>query len=131
MTVPTWKNATTLDLVLINMYDYFSKPQAYPPFGLSDHSTIMVTLVDERHSINTRKVIETHDKGESCKAALGRYQNDIDRSLLCSPLKRCQEIWVMFQEVVPLGLNVLVPVKQVHICSANAPWMSSRVKTLS
>ena len=38
---PTRRQAT-LDLFLTNMYDYFSAPECFPPFGLSDHATIIV-----------------------------------------------------------------------------------------
>lgn len=40
-------------------------------------------------------------------------------------------MWITFKEIVHTGLNILMPVKQVRICSANAPWMSSRVKALT
>ena len=37
--VPTRKNAT-LDLVLTNLKVHYENPQAFPPFGLSDHNVI-------------------------------------------------------------------------------------------
>ena len=40
--VPTRKKAT-LDLILTNMHEYYSPPQAYPPFGLSDHNVVVAT----------------------------------------------------------------------------------------
>ena len=40
-------------------------------------------------------------------------------------------MWVTSQEVVHTGLNILMPVKQIRICSADAPYMSSRVNALT
>ena len=48
--VPTRKKAT-LDLVLTNMHEYYSPPQAYPPFGLSDHNVVVATPVDGKRNI--------------------------------------------------------------------------------
>ena len=38
--LPTRNNAT-LDLILTNMHENYSMPKVYPPFGLSDHSTVV------------------------------------------------------------------------------------------
>ena len=40
--VPTRKNAT-LDLVLKNLKVHYENPQAFPPFGLSDHNVILTS----------------------------------------------------------------------------------------
>ena len=49
--VPTTKK-TTLDLILTNMYEYYSLPQAYPPFGLSDQNVVVATPMDGKRNIN-------------------------------------------------------------------------------
>ena len=54
--VSTRRNAT-LDLVLTNMHDYYYSPQAYPPFGLSDHSTVVASPKVKEHKSNTKKVV--------------------------------------------------------------------------
>ena len=38
--VPTSKNAI-LDLILTNLQAHYENPQAFPPFGLSDHNTVL------------------------------------------------------------------------------------------
>ena len=43
--VPTRKKAT-LDFILTNMHEYYSPPQAYPPFGLSDHNVFVATPME-------------------------------------------------------------------------------------
>ena len=53
--VPTRKKAT-LDLILTNMHEYYSPPQAYPPFGLSDHNVVVATLWMESVTSKTKKL---------------------------------------------------------------------------
>ena len=36
------RGARTLDLILTNVAIYYDTPQSFPPFGLSDHSTIVM-----------------------------------------------------------------------------------------
>ena len=38
--VPTRKNAV-LDLILTNLAGHYANPEAFPPFGLSDHNTVL------------------------------------------------------------------------------------------
>ena len=58
--VPTRKQAT-LDLILTNMHEYYSPPQAYPPFGLSDHNVVVATPTGGRRNINNKKVTIRRD----------------------------------------------------------------------
>ena len=83
--VPTRKKAT-LDLILTNMHEYYSPPQAYPPFGLSDHNVVVATPMDGKGNINNKKVTMRRDLRTSNKAALGRYLMQINWPLLVTLL---------------------------------------------
>ena len=61
---PTRKNAI-LDLVLTNMHDYYADPQHFPPFGLSDHHTVIVEAEVRESSRQSPKFILKRDKWES------------------------------------------------------------------
>ena len=37
------RGEATLDLVLTNMHEFYKSPQVFPPIGLSDHNTIVVS----------------------------------------------------------------------------------------
>ena len=50
MKVMTRKKAK-LDLILTNMHEYYSPPQAYPPFRLSDHTVVVATATDGKRNI--------------------------------------------------------------------------------
>ena len=38
----------TLDLVLTNVHEFYTSPLAFPPFGLSDHSTVEASPTSEK-----------------------------------------------------------------------------------
>ena len=69
-----------LDLFLTNMYDYFSAPEGFPPFGLSDHATVMVKPKIRVPNQHTWKSIIIRDVRESNMASLGRYFAGMDFS---------------------------------------------------
>ena len=121
--VPTRKKAT-LDLILNKMHEYYSPPQACPPFGLSDHTAVVETPKDGRHNINSKKVTMRHDLWTSNKAALGKYLTQINWPLLFTSLVSCEDKWQVFHEVIHSGLKIIMPAKQVKICTANVPWMN-------
>ena len=127
--VPTRRKAT-LDLVLTNMHEYYSPPQAYPPFGLSDHNVVVATPVDGKRNINNRKVTMRRDLRTSNKAALGRYLTQINWPPLLTPLVSCEEKWQVFQDVIHSGLDTIMPAKPVKICTADVPWMTESLKSL-
>ena len=49
------------------MHDYYYSPQAYPPFGLSDHNTVVASPKVKEHKNNTKKVITRRDRRRSRK----------------------------------------------------------------
>ena len=127
--VPTRRNAT-LDLVLTNMHDYYYSPQAYPPFGLSDHNTVVASPKVKEHQSNTKKVITRRDQRKSRKDEMGRYLSLVDWSSMSAPLNSCEEMWNGFYGVVHTGLDLLMLEKQIRICTADAPCMTHKLKSL-
>ena len=124
------KKKATLDLILTNMHEYYSPPQAYLPFELSDHNVVVATPMDGKHNINNKKVTMRRDLRTSNKAALGRYLTQINWPLLFTPLVSCEEKWQVFQDVIHSGLDTIMPAKPVKICTADVPWMNESLKTL-
>ena len=60
------------------MAKLFSQPEINPPFGLSDHSTVLLNP-NERTlaAMSTRKQIFVRDKRQSKKDSLARYLLEI------------------------------------------------------
>ena len=79
--------------------------------------------MDDNRNINRKKVVMGRDPCASNNAALARY-------LTLAPLDSCEEKWKVFQDVVHTGLDILMPVKQIRTCTADAPWMNQRLKSL-
>lgn len=127
--VPTRKNVT-LDLIFTNMHMYYNKPQAYPPFGLSDHNTVVLTPKTRDQNANNKKEITKRDTRKSTKVAMGRYLNSFDWNVLFTPLYTCEEMWNTFYTIVHTGLDLLMPIKKTKICSADAPWITQKLKSL-
>ena len=123
MNVPTRQNAT-IDLVISNLHEYYSPPQAYPPFGLSDHNVVMAAPIHGKRKTNTKQVITKRDTRPSCKAAMGRYLINVDWPSLFLSLESCDEKWGIFQEVVHIGFDLIMPMKQFRIDTADAAWMT-------
>ena len=78
-------------------------------------------------NINSKKVTMRRDLPTSNKAALCRYLIQINWPLLFTPLVSCEEKWQVFQEVLHSGLKIIMPAKQVKICTANVPWINGGV----
>lgn len=78
MKFPT-KGQATLDL-LTNMSDHLSTPESFPPFGLSDHGTVIVQPKERVPHQHTRKSVTIKGTRESKKSSLGQYIGSIDWS---------------------------------------------------
>ena len=126
---PTRKDAI-LDLVFTNMSEYYAEPQSFPPFGLSDHNTVMVTAKLKTPKSTIKKTITRRDRRASRKASVERYLTSLDWSDLLLPPKSCKDMMQVFKEVVLTGLDLLIPSKQIPIRTSDAPWMVWSLKSL-
>jgi len=125
---PTRLNAT-LDSILTNLHDFYSLPVHLPPFGLSDHHTIIVKPRERLTSRACKKTIKVRDKRTSNKQALGRYLNSIDW-IVIDELDTCNEKCELFNNLAHIGLDSITPLKEIRINTADAPWMTQKIKTL-
>lgn len=125
---PTRFNAT-LDLILTNLHNFYSTPVHLPTFGLSDHHTIIVKPTEGLTSRLCRKTIKVRDKRTSNKQALGRYLNNIDWTVI-NQLDTCNDKCELFNDLVHIGLDLITPLKEIRINTADAPWMTQKIKTL-
>ena len=118
-----------LDFVLTNMNKYYKEPQIFPPFGLSDHNTIIAEGQTRNRGCST-KVLLKRDKRTSRKAELGRYLAVLKWDKLFSSIETCEELVDVFNNVVSTGLNILMPIKKIPINLADTPWMTQHLKSL-
>ena len=112
------------------MHEFYNKPEAHPPFGLSDHNSILVSPKIRDPGTNKGKVIIKRDTRKSSKVAMGRFLGSIDWHALFSALYTCEDMWNLFCKAIHTGLHILMPFKRTQICSADAPWMTQKLKSL-
>ena len=79
------RGAAILDLVITKLHKFYhaSSIEILPPFGLSDHNTIVIPPQGRSHKQPDR-VIYKRDTRPSRKKELGRYLNNVDWSILDS-----------------------------------------------
>lgn len=118
--VPTRKNAV-LDLILTNLAGHYANPEAFPPFGLSDHNTVLAASIIREGRIKATRFILKRDLRPSRKAELGRYLSGIDWHRLLNGLECCENLLEVFQQVISTGLDLLMPLKSVRINTRDAP----------
>ena len=111
---PTRKNAI-LELIFTNLQSHYENPQAFPPFGLSDHNTVLSSPKAREKPRKMTKFVLRRDLRPSRKAELGRYLGSMDLRVLFTGLQSCEELLGSFQKVLATGLDLLMPVKRVQI----------------
>ena len=115
-----------LDLVLTNMHDHYCSPESLPPFGLSDHNTLIVHPLNKTHTSNKKIIRMKRDHGPSHRAEFGRYLCPIDCSSINSDQYSCKEMWKFFYDVIFACLDLLMPIKEIKVYTTDAPCMDER-----
>ena len=70
--------------------------QGFPPFGLSDHNTVLGSPKAREKSRKTTKFVLRRDLRPSRKAELGRYLGSMDWRVLFTGLQSCEELLGVF-----------------------------------
>ena len=118
------RGEATLDLVLTNMHEFYKSPQIFPPIGLSDHSTIVVSpacKVKKAKSIFVYK----RDLRQSRKETMERFLMSIQWSIIFTQTQSCEAVMNKFYDIIAIGFNFLIKKN-----SADVPWMTDKLKSL-
>jgi hypothetical protein len=118
-----------LDLILTNMAQFYSVPTIFPPFGLSDHNTVLAEPKERTQGQSTWKHIIIRDMRKSNIDALGRYFSNIDWSIIKAQTN-CESKLTTFDQLVKIGMNNIMPEKSRRIYSKDSPWMTVKLKNL-
>ena len=125
------RGANTLDQIFTNLSDFYANVKRLPPFGLSDHLTIvMPPNFREKCGKPKSKVIKIGDERPSKKSSVGRYLSNIPWANLLSDDKSCEERLALFTCIIDLGLNILMPKKSVRVYPTDRPWINAEIKSL-
>ena len=121
-----------LDLVLTNQPDLYDKNsvQTLPPFGLSDHNVVFVrpTIRAPRDG-PSRRTVSKRDTRASRKSELGRFLVSIDWSVV-SEAPNCETKLALFTDFIKIGLDHIMPVKNVRLHLNDPPWVTEQFKNL-
>lgn len=130
--VPT-RGSNILDLVLTNLHGYYKKNslQIYPPFGLSDHLSLVIQPAERQpkgKNVSNRTVTK-RDLRPSRKKELGRYFSRVNWETLAS-VNTCEQKFDLFSMFVHTGLDVIIPVKKIILHRNDPLWVTDDFKRL-
>ncbi|CAB4015174.1 Hypothetical predicted protein [Paramuricea clavata] len=112
------------------MAEFFSPAEIYPPFGLSDHNTVLVRPKEREIGQSSRKFVTVRDTRASNKAALGRYLSSIAWASTINSKDNCTGKLDTLTDLIKIGLNHIMPEKVIKVHTNDAPWMSTKLKDL-
>lgn len=125
--LPT-RGSNILDKILTNLHYFYNDPNCLSPFGLSDHCPI--TVFPKKRSITKSERIKVliRDVRPSKKQKLGRFLSSIDWSVLST--KSVDNQATLFNKLIHLGLNNIMPEKTRVINPHDVPWIVNHLKEL-
>ena len=120
---------TSISSKWTNLGNHFSTPECFPPFGLSDHCTVIPQPRKRVPNQHTRKSITIRNIRDSKKMCLGRYFSSINWSVVTSQ-PTWEEKLQVFNEVIEIGMSNIMPERTIKVYPKDAPWMSVKLKEL-
>ena len=124
------RGANILDQIYTNMFEYHLSPVSAPPFGLSDHmSIIMRPGLRKRSQKSQSRMIKVRDKRPSKIISLGQYLQEIPLDILSSISSIDQKLYFMTR-IINYGLDLIMPEFSVKIHSNDRSWINSSLKSL-
>ena len=127
--IPTRGN-NTLDQLFTNLQDYHQEPTAFPPFGLSDHVTVITMPGLRLESKSQRKSLKTRDKRPRSVAALGRFLVAVPWEQALDHHSSCDDKLSNITDIINYGLNTIMPERSVKIHQTDRPWLNPDLKRL-
>ena len=120
----------TLDLILINISEYYQAPIERPPFGLSDHATIALQPKERAHMKQTTITIKARDLRTSKRHSMSSYLEAVDVCAMTSALETCVEKVSLLEEITTTGLDRILPIQSRRVHSTEPPLITSTLKEL-
>ena len=125
------RGSNILDLVLTNLHKYYEPRlvEILPPFGVSDHKSIVILPKIRQSEIPHKRVVVKRDTRLSRKMELGRYLSQVNWSLI-ENINTCQEKYDFFSRSILTGLNTIMPERAIKVYSNDAHWITTDLKRL-
>ncbi|XP_068671085.1 uncharacterized protein [Montipora foliosa] len=130
VTFPT-RGDRTLDQIFTNISSFYAYPSRMPPFGLSDHHSVLIEANVRDKSLKPQhKTIKARDKRPSKRASLGRFLLQVPWSELLSAEQTCEQKLQTLTDVLNYGLNTIMPERSIRVHETDRPWISVQLKDL-
>ena len=126
------RGANILDQIYTNLSEHYSPPLSAPPFGLSDHLSIIMcpSMRTKMHKSQSR-IIKVRDKRPSNVRTFGRYLLEIPWENLFSIPSIDQKLCLMTStSIINHGLNLIMPERSIKIHPNDRSWVNSSLKSL-
>ena len=122
----------TLDLVMTNLPHLYDNNavQTLPPFGLSDHSVVIVHPKARPTKLGrSRRSVSRRDLCASRETEIGRYLSNIHWSLV-EDAKICEDKLKLLTDIITTSLDNIMPVKQFKVHTDDPSWITAEFKAL-
>ena len=123
------RGTRTLDCIFTNLSEYYAAvPRA--AFGLSDHLSVELQPLARFDQAKAKRRIISRDLRASNKAALSSYLENINIKVLVASNGSCEEKLETLENVIKVGLAVIMPLKARTVVLNEAPWVTTSLKSL-
>ena len=128
--VPT-RAERILDLIITNIPQSYGKDTLvmYPPFGQSDNNMVVLHAKERLPNTPNQRTVKKRDTRPSKKNELGRYLSAIDWSIVESTVSSEDKLRLLI-DFINVGLDTIMPVKQVKLHNNDPPWITAAFKNL-
>ena len=124
------RGSNTLDQIFTNLQEFYCSPVPGPPFGLSDHITVIIFPAIRKRRQTQTKVVKSRDKRPSNVASLGRFLLNIPWEPLLLPHQSSEDKLSLVTQMINYGLNTIMPERSVKVHADDCPWITKDLKRL-
>jgi hypothetical protein len=122
------KGSATLDLILTNLFEHYSKRDILAGIGLSDHKSIFIRplmhVKKRKAKVVYRRSVKPH-----MKEGFGRWSTSTDFTFL-EALPACPEKLNAFQSLLNYAIELLFPLRKSKQHPNDKPWITSELRSL-
>ena len=124
------RGQNTLDLILSNLNSFYGDPIKLPSFGLSDHVSIKVLPLTRSLFPKPIYRIKSRDLRPTTRLALRKYLEEVDINTLVNDQISCEKKAEIFELIIKIGFDMLLPIKSKVKVSNEPPWMTQALRSL-
>ena len=118
------------DIILNNLDQCYQEPETFPPFGLSDHVSIVIKPCARSEVPKVTFKVKYRDTSPSKRFAFRQYLEQVNIQSLSNEKEFCEDQVTTFESIIKYGLDTLPPVRSKIKFVNDPPWISKKLKNL-